>query len=275
MGDGQRFRIDDLRRFAAGLAASVGLAPTRAAAFATHLLWHDAAGASQLGLATLPAWLERLARGEFDLATEGRVVSEQAGSLVLDAQAGLPPLLLARAAAIAQQKARDVGVSLVRLTHMAPLDSAAEVAAGVALGPQIAFAIGPHRAWTIAVPSAEGLPLVFDSGFGPLQTKPLPGTGFEAALAPWSLLAPDGGWLVGVMLVNVLESLAAFHERVTAALKADGACRWVLKPHAWEAYRNEVRQLGVLVSETTRHELEQWAVKFGFELPEACSGSSA
>ena len=68
------YRLDDLRRFATALGTALGVPPTRAAELASHLLWFDAAGLADFGIATLPAWLERIeargvepaARGEGD-----------------------------------------------------------------------------------------------------------------------------------------------------------------------------------------------------------------
>src|SRR5262249_7152269 len=60
VADVRRYRLDDLRRFAAALAAGLGIAPARASALATHLLWFDAAGAAPLGVATLTDVLEQL-----------------------------------------------------------------------------------------------------------------------------------------------------------------------------------------------------------------------
>src|SRR5262249_26040428 len=55
-----RVRVEVLRRLATDLVSALGMPPSRAAAFATQLLWFDAAGASGFGIATLPRWLERI-----------------------------------------------------------------------------------------------------------------------------------------------------------------------------------------------------------------------
>ena len=95
------YRLDELRRFATALGAGAGLAPGRAAALATQLLWFDAADAPEFGIAALPEILARIARGEVDPKTEGVVRSEHAAVLTLDGKQGVAPLNLARAANLA------------------------------------------------------------------------------------------------------------------------------------------------------------------------------
>src|SRR4051794_28449442 len=96
-----RFRLDALRRAASSLAASCGVKPERAAALATQLLWFDAAGAPQFGLARLPDLLDRIGRGEVDPKAEGKVGPERAATAVVDGQNGIPALILSRAAGVA------------------------------------------------------------------------------------------------------------------------------------------------------------------------------
>ena len=123
-----RYRLDDLRRLATALGSSLGVSPPRASALATHLLWFDAAGASPFGMASLPGWLGRIEAGEVDPVSPGRAVLEHAGTAVFDAQGGLPPLALETAAGIASEKARDVGVGLVRVRNIGPTGPSAPVA---------------------------------------------------------------------------------------------------------------------------------------------------
>ncbi len=100
-----RFDFDDLRRFAAALGIGCGLTPARALAMASHLLWFDAAGAANLGTASLPDWLEAIENGQVDPRSMGRVVGERSALAVFDGENGLPPLLLERAAELAVEKA--------------------------------------------------------------------------------------------------------------------------------------------------------------------------
>ena len=127
-----RYGFDELRRFAAAIASAAGLAPARALALASHLLWFDAAGAPTLGIATLPSWLEEIDGGRLDPLAVGRVVSERTTLALLDGENGLPPLILERAAELAVEKARESAVGLVRVVGVGPVRSAAPIAAGTA-----------------------------------------------------------------------------------------------------------------------------------------------
>ena len=116
-----RYRLDDLRRLAASLASGLGVAPARSSTLATHLLWFDAAGASSHGVATLPTWLDRLDRGEIDAKAEGSSgLRNMPGPPSSTPRTAWPPLALEKAAGIAAEKARDVGVGIVRVRNLGP-----------------------------------------------------------------------------------------------------------------------------------------------------------
>lgn len=260
-----RFRLDDLRRFAAALGAGVGLAPERAMALATHLLWFDAAGAPLFGIGTLPDWLARIERGAVDPRSEGRIGTEHAASAVLDGQGGLPPLILSRAAGVAGEKAREVGVGLVRVTGLGPSGPAAAVAAELAIGPQVGLVLGPGPHQALALPTAEGLPLVFDSALAGEPAPPaLP---VSSLIAPWALLAPAGEVVVVAVVVTTMEPLATFHERLGVALKDRGDTPGRLLPGAWDALRREVRERGVPLGDAVLAELRRRAERLGLEPP--------
>jgi LDH2 family malate/lactate/ureidoglycolate dehydrogenase len=241
----------------------VGLLPARAAALATHLLWFDAAGARDFGIGTLPRWLEQVERGEVDANAEGRVRAERAGVAQFDGQGGVPPLVLARAAGVAIEKARDVGLGAVRVGHLGPAGPAAATAAEVAIGPEVALVLGPGPSWALALPSAEGLPAVFDSALAGAggSAGPLP------ELAPWALLVPEGGWLIVALTVTALEPLATFHERVLTATRdwPEGPGR--LLPGPWSARRAEFRRQGVAIDSRAWAELRRRAQQIGAESP--------
>ena len=65
-----RYRLDDLRRFAAALGAASGLVPLRALALASHLFWFDAAGAAIFGIGTLPDGWKRWRGGSIPVPWE-------------------------------------------------------------------------------------------------------------------------------------------------------------------------------------------------------------
>jgi LDH2 family malate/lactate/ureidoglycolate dehydrogenase len=268
--DAPRYRLDDLRRFATALAAGVGVPPARAAVLAAQVLWYDVAGAPDHGIQSLANWLEHIAAQRLDPAAEGRVGAERNGTAVLDGQKGLPPLILARAAELAVEKARDAGVGLVRVVHLGAMGSAAAVAAEVAVGPMGAAALGPRSAWTLALPTIGGLPVVFDSALGAEPAWPGAHAGLRDVLAPWAAaLAPEGSWLLAAFAVAALEPLATFQERVSAAFEAterpESCC---LVPARWEPLRRDARERGVPLRAATWNPLKHWAERLGVPPPE-------
>jgi LDH2 family malate/lactate/ureidoglycolate dehydrogenase len=263
VGDTPRYRLDDLRRFGAALAAGLGVAPARAAALATHLLWFDAAGASAFGIAGLPDWLGRIERREVDPQAEGRVRCEHAATVVFEGQHGLPPLVLGRAGALAGEKARDVGVGVVRVTQVGPSGPAAAWVAERALGPEVALALGPGPNWALALPTADGLPLVLDAALGPASPAV-----WEELAAPWAVLVPEGGWLIVALAVTALEPLATFHERVQAALARLNPAPGRLLPGPWHAARSAARAQGIAIDSAAWAELVRWANRLGVTPPE-------
>lgn len=269
MGQTHRYRLDDLRRHAAALGAAAGLAPDRAAALAGHLLWYDTAGFPRLGIARLPDVLDLIGRGEIDPHSEARVSLEHPATAIIDGRNGVPSLALARAAAIAAEKAREVGVGITRVTHVRPLESAAEIAAEVALGPTVAVIVGPRPSWTLAMPTAEGLPLVLDTDLTTTGRADKRGKrpAWVETLAPWSsVLAPDGGYLVLALAVNALEPLTTFHERVASARgEAADLAPGVLQPAVWEAHRREVREQGLPIGADDLTRLKKLAQRLGVD----------
>jgi LDH2 family malate/lactate/ureidoglycolate dehydrogenase len=259
-----RIRLDRLRSLAVDLLAAAGLDPTRAAELANLLLWYDTAGFPAQGIAALPGWLDRLAGGTLRPGAEGQVQRpEHAATAVVDGQGGVPPLVLARCARIASEKARDTGVGLVRLHHLGPVGPVAAIAAELALGPFVALVVGPELQWCLAVPGPDGLPLVYDTALvGPATpASQLPSV---AAMLPFgAALLPDGGWLVLVAAVASLEPLTSLHERVRLALAGPIHAPGVLDPAAWEEHRRLVREQGVVVDPAVAQALDAHATRLG------------
>ncbi len=261
-----RYRLDDLRRFASGLAGAVGVPPPLAASLATHLLWFDAVGASSHGIASLPTWLERVDRGEVNPRTEGRPRLERPGTTVFDAEGGLAPLALAKAAAIAQEKARDVGVSLTRVINLGPAGPLAPMLEAIAVQPFLAAYHGPDGRFGLAAPDASGLPALFetllDVGMGSMPPA------IREALAPWlSAFSGESGWGIVVVSVTALEGLASFLERS----RISAASSWRFGPTQRQASRDEARVRGVVLEETAG--LRSWATKLGIAWPLAIPNS--
>lgn len=265
------FRFDEVRRQGSMLATAAGLPAARASAFASHLLWFDGAGQASFGISQLPDWLRRFSGGEFEAGAEPKVQTpEHAGTAILDARKVPGPLVLARAAEIAVEKARDVGVAIVRVSGVGPTGPAAEAAAEVAIGPYLAVIIGPRPSWTLALPSAAGLPLVFDSllvgDAEPAEAlREVAGTFWADSLGTWArVLAPGRDWLLLVAAVTAIEPLASFHERV-ACVQAEpekSASGWLL-PASWEERRRKLREQGLQLPVEVVRQLNEEAARLG------------
>ena len=257
--DARRYRLDDLRRFATALASALGVAPARASALATHLLWFDAAGVPRFGLGSLPGRLEAIESGAVDPAAAGVVTLERSGTAVFDARRGLPLLALDRAAGIAVEKARDVGVGLVRVVNVGDPGSAAGVAAEAAIGPVSVTVLGPGPSWTVALPGDEGLPVVYDTALAGADGA-RPSAEALDGLPPWiSALLPAGGWLVLAASVTATESLTTFQARVSEAFKGRDDPPGRLGPRRWEDRRREARERGVASDPARWDDLLGWA----------------
>jgi LDH2 family malate/lactate/ureidoglycolate dehydrogenase len=273
-----RYRLDDLRRFAAALASGAGLSRADATALAGHLLWYDAAGASAFGLSSLPGWLDRLAKGEVQPRATGRIASEFATAVVIEADRAVGPLVLSQAAGVAVQKARELGTGLARVAGLGACGPAAAVAATAALGPFGALVLGPGPSWTVALPMAGELPFVFDSDLAASAARTSPTCRKDArdggppALPTWlaALAPPPGGWLVAAFAVTTLEPLAGFHDRLAAALPREEV-PGVLRPDRWEEHRRLVRERGLPLDAATRTALRAHADRLGVPFPGALS----
>lgn len=281
MAVSRRYRLDDMRRFASALAVQAGVASARASALATHLLWFDAAATPAFGVASLPDLLERIVDQKVDPSTEGTVVGETAGTAVFDGQNGLPPLILSRAGQLATEKARDVGIGLVRVTGIGPVGPVANLAAEMAVGPWAGVLIGGEASWAMALPTDEGLPVVFGSGLGseeaPDRTKSAARSAPRPApidlIPPWaSALVPEGGWLVAAIGIHALEPLETFQERVGFESKRLGAGAGRLLPDPWDAHRREARESGITLTAATWKKLDGWAKRLGVERPQPHAG---
>ncbi len=285
-----RFGFDDLRRFAAALGIGSGLAPARALAMASHLLWFDAAGAANLGIASLTNWLDLIEEGQVDPKAMGRVVGERSAMAIFDGENGLPPLLLERAAELAVEKARETAVGLVRVDHVRPIRSAAAVAAGIALGPMAGLVFGPNRLWSTALASEAGLPIVIDSGLADcgvagkvhesrtsrksaknaLPRRGGSAPGFDRLEALWlgaEVFRPADSWILAAVSVTAWEPLTAFHERVAAALPDLAEIPGRLVPGLWDTQRREVHERGIEVPASAWKSLSQWARRLAVEIP--------
>jgi LDH2 family malate/lactate/ureidoglycolate dehydrogenase len=276
-----RYGFDDLRRFAAALGTACGVAPLRALAMASHLLWFDAAGAATLGIASLPTWLEAIERGQVDPMAVGRVLGQRSALAIFDGEQGLPHLALGRAAELAVETARETAVGLVRVDHVGPIGSAGSIAAGIALGPMAGLVVGPNRLWSMGLPSEAGLPVVVDSGMagaGKPADSPKPSASRRSGAAAaidlldglrlgTEVLIPGGGWLVVAISVAAVEPLSAFHQRVAAACHGLDEAPGRLLPALWDARRREALVHGIAIALPAWKSLSQWAQRLAVEVP--------
>ena len=212
MGESHRYRLDDLRRLGVDLAVALGVVPARASAFVSGLLWYEAADAPDHGIGSLPDWLDAIERGEIDPKVEGKIIKEHTATAVLDAQRGLGPLVLARAALIAQEKAREIGVGVVRVVNLGWVGPVAEVVAEIALGPMTGTIAGPMT-YAVAMPVEGTVPAVFDTTLAQDPVRGLP---------PWADEV-ESTWLITARAVSAFGSLAGVHEHVGTLLEGDSA----------------------------------------------------
>ncbi len=232
------YRLDDLRRFGVDLASRLGVDPARASSFVSSLLWYDAAAAAIFGIACLPDWLDAIARGEVDPKSGGTIRRETTATAVLDGETGIGPLILARAGQVAQEKAREVGVGVVRVEGLGRVGPSADVAAAIALGPMIGTVLGPGSSWSTAVPVAETVPAAFDTALGGAGPGPPPWS--IGTLPAWTFpFGAEGGWAVVAASVGAFEPLAAFHARVDGLLKGASPTAGEVRPEAWRAGRDD------------------------------------
>jgi LDH2 family malate/lactate/ureidoglycolate dehydrogenase len=293
----RRYRVDDLRRYAAALGCASGLAPAQALALASHLLWFDAAGAASFGIGTLPNWLQTIETRQVDRNVAGAVTRERPGLAILDGQKGLAPLVLERAAEVAVEKARDTAVGLVRVKGIGRLGSAAPIVAAMAIRPMAGLVLGPGDLWSWALPSPDGLPYLFDSGLaesgadvprtrarnrGPTHARASnrrarsePALG--ARLLPealdgvpgWrQLVVPDESWIVAAVSVAELEPLTAFHERLNHFIRGLSKSPGRLLPSAWRERHRQAYERGVTIAASDWKNLENWANRHAVAVPE-------
>jgi hypothetical protein len=193
-------------------------------------------------------------------------VIERTAAATLDGRGGIGPLMLERATRIAREKARDVGVGVVRVTGIARPGRVLPVAMEAAIGPMVAALLGPDGQWSLAIPSAGGVPLVYDSTLD-RSAGSAPGV---ISQLPWPLLLHDQEWIVQAIAVTAFEPLAGLHERVLARLEAgessDGTA--MLSSRQLEARFRDARLNGVPLSPVVVSQLAEGGQHLGIGMPE-------
>jgi len=238
-----------LTQTAQALLVASGMRADRATILATTLVWHDIAGLSNLGIATLPDLLDRIARGVVHPTAEPKVGSERAALAVLNGCDGPPLLVLARAAELASEKAREYGAGIVRVNGIGPVGSALACVSEIAIGPAAGFAVGPGGAWSLGLPSIEGLPLLADATIGSDRAA------FNG-VAPWSPMLRPGEWIVQAIGIAAMEPLSSLHERVAIVAKAAPAS--ILVPSRLAERRRVTDERGVIISKSTWAAITAW-----------------
>jgi LDH2 family malate/lactate/ureidoglycolate dehydrogenase len=240
-------------------------------ALTEHVLWFEQANKTQFGVAGLHEWLIGQDTHEFKSEAECRLVHETAATATLDAQRGLSPMMQARAAEIALEKAREVGVGLVSVWNFRPKGSAAPLVASVALGPFLASSFGPEAQPAIAIPVAGGLPRVIDLAWADSRARHwavLNRILLGRAMAD-SLMA--FGWVVQVTSVQALGNEGTPFENETDLADESVsavAAECVLEPETWHASRERAWKTGVAIPQATWKSLKHWIERAKMEPPQ-------
>lgn len=169
---------DALRRFTHEVFVRAGMSAAHAGIVADVLVWADLRGVESHGVTRIPRYLEMIAAGDLDPAAEPTTRIESPASVVIDAARAAGPVAMTAAMAAAVRKAHEasIGLALVRqTTHTAALGYYTRAAARDGMAAIAAAASVPMMAYhgaraaglatspiSIAVPGAEGAPLVLD-----------------------------------------------------------------------------------------------------------------
>ena len=212
-------------------------------------------------------------RGLIDPKAPGSIRIELNATAVIDGQRGLAPLIFMRAARIAQEKAREAGAGVVRVTNVGGVGPVAAIVTDIAIGPNIAVCYGPGPSWTVAVPTMGGMPAVFSTELGGNSAEPPAWSilGFPA----WSFpLAEEGSWLFAAYSVKAFESLEAFHERVGAQLVSRPKVRGEVRPADWQARREGHLANGVVLGAEAEQDLKSRAERSNLDWPDPIADGS-
>jgi ureidoglycolate dehydrogenase (NAD+) len=108
----------DLRRFIRDVLAAQGAREHDAGAVADGLVWANLRGVDGHGVSRLPNYLNILKRGEIDVEAQPKLTHDRPASFVLDSFFGFGPVACMAAAALAVERANNIGVcfGLVRET---------------------------------------------------------------------------------------------------------------------------------------------------------------
>src|SRR3954468_3526724 len=110
-------RVDRLRAFIVDMLQAAGVPPGGARSVADGLIAADLEGLPSHGLMLLTMYLDRIAGGSVSPGAEGRIVSENGGSIVIDAENALGQVTSERAVALAIARAHQHGIAAVAVRN--------------------------------------------------------------------------------------------------------------------------------------------------------------
>jgi ureidoglycolate dehydrogenase (NAD+) len=169
---------EELHRFIRDVLAALGARGDDAATVADGLVWANLRGGDGHGVSRLPRYVRLIKSGDIDLHAVPRLVHDRTATFVLDSGHGFGPVACMRAAALAVERSRAVGIcyGIVReTTHTGAIGRYAQwiaqrncAALIMACGPALMAYHGTRVASmatspiAIAVPDGKDGPIVLD-----------------------------------------------------------------------------------------------------------------
>jgi L-2-hydroxycarboxylate dehydrogenase (NAD+) len=112
-----RVGITELEGFITRALASAGIPSDDATQVAALMVEADARGGDAHGIFRLPQYVKQLRSGGINARPNIRIVSDRAGTALIDGDNGLGHLVMKRAAELAIEKARQCGIGWVGTTQ--------------------------------------------------------------------------------------------------------------------------------------------------------------
>lgn len=198
----------ELGRYIREVLQTYGASAAYATTVADGLVWANLRGVDGHGVSRLPRYLEIIKRGEIDPKKAPKLVHDRPATFILDSGHGFGPVAAMQAAALAVERAKQIGIclGLVReTTHTGAIGRYAQWIAGqgcaavlMAAGPALMAFYGTRVASmatspiAIAVPSGNG-PVVLDMATSTISNgKILQARATGQTLPPDTVLTEDG-----------------------------------------------------------------------------------
>jgi ureidoglycolate dehydrogenase (NAD+) len=199
---------EDLHRFICDVLVALGARDNEAGVVADGLVWANLRGGDGHGVSRLPRYIGIIERGEIDLKAEPRLVHDRPASFLLDSGHGFGPVAVMRAAALAVERAKNIGVcyGIVReTTHTGAIGRYAQwiaqqncAALVIGCGPALMAFHGTRVASmatspiAIAVPRGDGVMLLDMATSTISNGKILQARSTGTPLPPGTVLTADG-----------------------------------------------------------------------------------